>query len=72
MALSKQNERAACLKDKLEFKFFFSSPVVWTFVSQGAQIEFACRLAFLFYEHASDTCMRAMCGLGQGVHTGIR
>ena len=64
--------RAACPKDKLEFKFFFSSPVVWTFVSQGAQIEFACRLAFLFYEHASDTCMRAMCGLGQGVHTGIR
>ena len=45
---------------------------MWTFVSQGAQIEFACRLAFLFYEHASDTCMRAMCGLGQRVDTGIR
>ena len=51
---------------------FFSSPVVWTFVSQGAQIEFACRLAFPFYEHASDTCMQAMCGLGQRVDTGIR
>ena len=43
-----------------------------TFVSQGAQIEFACRLAFPFYEHASDTCMQAMCGLGQRVDTGIR
>ena len=71
MALSKQNVRAACPKDKLEFKFFFEPCRVDLRLS-GAQIEFACRLTFPFYDHASATCTQAMCGLGQGVRTGIR
>lgn len=71
MAPGEQNVRAACQKDKLELKFF-SSPVVWTFVSRGAQIEFACRSALPIYEHATATGMQAVCGLGQGVNTVIR